>query len=135
MSHYTRIRTRLVDQEALLHALRAVGLAQIEVHDEPQHLYGFMGDRRPQRAEVIIRRRHVGRASNDIGFARTATGGFEAIISGFDRAKYDARWLDRLTQHYAHHVTRRQLEAQGFTLVEEEKCPDGRIRLTVRRAA
>jgi hypothetical protein len=70
MSHFTRVRTTLRDPEVLAAALREAGYPQAEVHDEPQVLYGYHGDARPERAEVIIRRQHIGQASNDIGFAR-----------------------------------------------------------------
>ena len=135
MSHFTRLKTRLTDQAALVKALADVGYKLVEVHDTPQHLYGYGGDRRAQTAEVIVRRKYVGKASNDIGFRRTDDGSFEAIISLFDRLKHSRGWLRRLTQRYAYHVARAKLQEQGFDLVSEETAKDGRIRLVLRRMA
>ena len=135
MSHFTRIKTRITDKAALVKALADVGYKLVEIHDTPQHLYGYGGDRRAQTAEVIVRRKYVGKASNDIGFRRTDDGSFEAIISAYDRRKHSQAWLDRLTQRYAYHVARAKLQEQGFDLVSEETARDGRIRLVLRRMA
>jgi hypothetical protein len=135
MSHFTRIKTRITDKAALVQALADVGYKLVEAHDTPQHLYGYGGDRRAQTAEVIVRRKYVGKASNDIGFRRTDDGSFEAIISLFDRLKHSRGWLRRLTQRYAYHVARAKLQEQGFDLVSEETAKDGRIRLVLRRMA
>lgn len=133
MSHFTTLKTTLVEKQFLVQALRDLGFKQVEVHEKAQHLHGYQGDVRPQTAEVIIRRRFIGPVSNDIGFKRRKDGTFDAIISDYDRAKYDRRWLNRLTQRYAYHAARAKLEEQGFTLVNEETREDGRIHLVLRR--
>lgn len=135
MSHFTRIRTQLRDPEVLVEALAGVGHHHVEVHDTPQTLYGYQGDARPETAEVVIRRQHVGSASNDIGFARRADGTFEAIISEFDRRKYDAGWLTRLTHSYSHAATLRYAETHGYEVATDEVQEDGSRRLTLRRTS
>ncbi|MCI0458267.1 MAG: DUF1257 domain-containing protein [Gemmataceae bacterium] len=135
MSHFTTLKTQITDIKALQAALADLGLAHVEVHATAQALYGYMGDARQQTAEVIVRRKHLGWLSNDLGFKRTAAGTFDAIISDYDRAKYSQEWLGKLTQRYAYHVARAKLEEQGFDLVAEEKTADGRIHLTLRRMA
>jgi hypothetical protein len=105
----------------------------VEVHDRPQPLVGWLGDRRSQSAEVIVRQRHVGLNSNDLGFARDEGGNYCALISDFDRFRFNATWLKRLHQRYAYHVSRDRLTEQGFDLVAEERTEDGNIRLTLRR--
>ncbi len=135
MSHFTKLRTRIIDADGLMKALADVGFREVEAHETAQHLYGYQGDVRPQTAEVIIRRKYVGPASNDIGFKRQADGTFEAVVSGYDRRKYSQAWLDRLTQRYAYHATCAKLADQGFSLVSEEKQVDGRIHLVLRRIA
>jgi uncharacterized protein DUF1257 len=135
MSHYTRVRTTLHDQRMLVRALKKLGFAQVESHDQPQALYGFRGDLRSQTAEVIIRRIHVGVASNDIGFARAPDSNFHAVISDYDRTKFDAAWLRRLTQTYGHESARSFAEEHGYDILTEETDKAGIIRLTLRRAA
>jgi hypothetical protein len=125
MSHFTRMRTALRDPDVLAAALRAVGYPQAEVHEQPQVMFGYRGDARPERAEVIVRREHIGRASNDIGFARRPDGTFEAIISGFDRGRHDERWLARLTQAYGHAAALKYAADHGYDVVADEVEQDG----------
>jgi len=134
MSHFTRVRTALRDPELLAKALGAVGLTP-EVHEQAQPLYGYQGDVRPERAEVIVRREHLGRLSNDIGFRRAVDGAFEAIVSQFDRQEYGEPWLQRLTQEYGRAATLQYAEHNGFEVTGEERETDGSIRLLLRRSA
>lgn len=133
MSHFTRLRTVLRDTDLLVTALGTVGYPHVEVHDTPRRLYGYRGDARPERAEVVIRRAQVGHASNDIGFARQADGSFEAIISDYDRLRHDERWLAAVTQAYGHAAALQYADAHGFDIVTDEIEQDGTRRLALRR--
>ncbi|MCR4413936.1 MAG: DUF1257 domain-containing protein [Thermoguttaceae bacterium] len=135
MSHFARLRTQIAEVEHLVAALADLGFGDVEVSETAQHLCGYQGDLRPQRAEVIIRRQHLGPLSNDLGFKRRGDGTFDAIISDYDRARYSGQWLGRLTQRYAYHAARAKLAEQGFTLVREETDDTGRIHLVLRRSA
>ena len=137
MSAYTTLQTRLVSADHLAMALRDLGLAGAELHEAGTALVGWLGDRRAERAEVVVRREHLTDSSNDIGFARGPDGTFVALISEYDREHcgYDDAWLERLTQRYAYHVARGQLEERGFDLVEESVDADDTIRLVLRRSA
>jgi hypothetical protein len=87
----------------------------IEVHEEPQHLYGFHGDRRAQTAHIIIRRKHIDSASNDIGFVRNEDGTYQAIISEFDQSiGFNNSWMGRLKQSYAQAKTVASLKKKGM---------------------
>lgn len=134
MSHFTRIRTQLRDAEVLAAALRDVGLQQVEVHDQPQTLYGYQGDVRPEKAEVIVRRAYVGPASNDIGFALGSGDTFEAIISEHDRRRYDQAWLTKLTRSYGYAATMKYAKTNGYEVETDEVQQDGSRRLTLRRS-
>jgi hypothetical protein len=135
MSHFTVLKTRIMDRDALVRALGELGFPEVEVHDTPKRLFGFEGLPRLETAEVIVRRKHIGRASNDLGFKKDRDGTYQAIISSFDRAKYGRAWLDRLSQRYAYHAAREKLAAQGFSLVEEDVRPNGEVHLVLRRMA
>lgn len=135
MSHFSKLRTRIADESALVKALNDVGFKHVEVHQEAQHLYGYRGDVRAQTAEVIVRRKYIGTASNDIGFKRGDDGIYDAIISDYDKRNYSQAWLNKLTQRYAYHVTRAKLEEQGFALVDEEAKQGEAIHLVLRRVS
>ena len=132
MSHFTSIKTQIKNRDALVKALADVGFARVEVHETGQPLYGFQGDVRPEKAEVIVRRQDLGAASNDIGFKQQKDGQFEAIISAYDRAyRYSRQWLKELTQRYGYHALMATVPEQGFVVEEEETLEDGTIRVVL----
>ncbi len=133
MSHFTCIKTQIKQVNSLVKSLADVGFNHVEVHESPQHLYGYQGDVRSQTAEVIIRRQYIGSASNDIGFKRQENGQFQAIISEYDRYQYSQQWLNQLTQRYGYHVLMATAPEQGFTVEEEETLEDGTVRVVVGR--
>ena len=91
------------DRRLLLAALADLGYAEVE-EGEALPLYGYQGDRRPETAELVVRRRHLGSASNDLGFARTP-GGFVPIISEYDqRVLHGGRLLTKLRTAYSERV-------------------------------
>ena len=71
-------------RELLLGALADLGYTQVE-EGVGLHLYGYRGDRRQETAELVVRRKHLGRLSNDLGFRKTEAG-YVPIISEYDRA-------------------------------------------------
>jgi uncharacterized protein YukE len=134
MSHYVKVETQFRDPQALLHALAQLGFGegQVEVHTEPQALYGFQGDVRPERAHIILRRAHVGRVSNDIGFVRGEDGTYQAIISEYDqKSRYGATWQGKLTQEYGIVKAQQQAARQGLQ-TQVIRREDGVVRLVAR---
>ena len=151
MSHYTKVKTRLTNKESLLKALEDMGFVkeQVKVSDVAMRLEGYNGDLRQDTAEIILPRKHVGGASNDIGFKLQEDGTYGAIISEYDQnnsaadykskyAKgchgYSATWLKRLNQRYAYHQVKEQISSQGF-FIESESEENGEILLKVNAAA
>jgi len=125
--------TKFQDEAALIDALLETGnwaRHQIEIHSPPQNLFGYRGDKRSQKAHIIIRRKHVGSASNDLGFVRGENGNYEAIISEYDSSKYGKAWIGQLTGNYAYHRIRREQESRGRR-VTRERCPNGHQRVVV----
>ena len=133
MSHYVECRPRFKDRQALVDALLAVGFSreQIELHDEAVPLYGYRGDRREQRAHVVIRRQHVGPAANDVGWERLPDGTHRAWVSEYDgRHRFDAAMQNRIKQEYAYSAVARQQHALGRT-VERRMLATGEIEVTI----
>lgn len=96
MSHYSKTDELHIKGDAeLVMALHHLGFTVLEQHATPQPLHGYQGDRRAQRAHVIIRRSHTGlAASNDVGFERNADGTWSAHISDYDaRNKFSPAWV------------------------------------------
>lgn len=133
MSRYCTVNTQFSDLNALLVAISETGkwtIAQIEQHATPQHLFGYKGDQRAEKAHIIIRRQHVGGASNDLGFVRGEDGNYEAIVSEYDSRRYGKDWIGKLTGNYAYHKVRLEQEARGRQ-VSRERCPNGHQRVVV----
>src|SRR5438876_10120610 len=88
------------DRRLLLAALADLGYGEVE-EGEALPLHGYQGDRRPETAEIVVRRRHLGSASNDLGFARTAAG-YVPVVSEYDqRVLHGGRFLVRLRTAYS----------------------------------
>ena len=124
MSAYMKLLTPMTDEESLLLALADLGFdrSKEEVHANAVPLVGYQDDRREQTANVIIRRKHVGSASNDMGFLDSATG-YQALISDYDRSHYGTNWLAELNQHYGTH----------FSAKQERMAAEERARLELER--
>lgn len=125
MSAYLTLLTPMVDTECLLDALADVGFGRevVEVNAQPVQLVGFEGLRRAQQAELVIRKQHVGAASNDLGFLHTPTG-YQLVVSDYDQRRYGTPWLQQLNVRYQEHSRRKQerlAEAERQRLEEQRR--------------
>lgn len=134
MSQYCECTPGFTDLATLIEALYGMGFneSQVENHDEPQHLYGYRGDQRPQKAHVIIRRKHVGDAANDIGFELKPTGEIVAHISAFDlETNFPETKMAQLKTEYAIAKVVRTQRDRGRT-VEVKRLPGNEADIHIR---
>ena len=142
MSHFVDILTEITDQKALVRALERMGFkGHVESYDHTVTIYGYLGDERPEKAHVVIRKQYVGPSSNDIGFEKKADGKFVAHISEYDmgegeyshrKAPYGEAWQKKLYQLYGVEKSKMEFENKGWTYVEdvdEKNRPRLRVRL------
>jgi len=114
MSKYEEMSTVLMHEGYLVEALEQMGYKP-EVYRDGAALYGYLGDERPEQAHVIIRRRQLNSASNDIGFVRDASGQYRAVVSDYDRGiGFDQAWLGRVSQAYKERQTMAVAKARGY---------------------
>jgi hypothetical protein len=127
MSHFTCIKTQLVEKEYLVRALEDLGY----VHEEGGvEIQGYGGNR--TRVDLKIATKSPG---YDIGFRRTGNA-YEIVADWWGiRDIKQEQFLQRVTQRYAYHAARAKLEEQGFALVREELQEGERIHLVLRRMA
>lgn len=111
MSKYQVYKDVVFKNRALLiAALADLGYPEVE-EGQALPLYGYRGDERAETAEIVVRRRRLGPASNDLGFTKTADG-YIPIISEYDRgALHGGRLLPRLRTAYSERVVE-QLKAR-----------------------
>lgn len=120
MSHYTTQKTSFKDREELIKALAAVGYSVVEYHPNGTYLYGYQGDKRADVAHVVVRRKHVGSASNDVGFRLALDGTYEAVVSEYDtRSTFTTEKMRELRVAYAHGVAVKGLRRMGCVSVQE----------------
>jgi hypothetical protein len=137
MSKYEELRTVLSEELFLVEALRDLGYNP-EVSNEGLSLYGYLGDARPEKAHIVIRRRQLDSASNDIGFARDANGVYRALISEYDRGiGFDNAWLGRVSQTYKERQTMAVAKSKGYRFLGRQvvETPAGKkvqLRFAVR---
>ena len=127
MSHFTRIRTQMVEKKYLTQALKDLGYTYEEGDVQ---IRGFAGGQTTAEIKVPTESRGY-----DIGF-RKAGDAYEIVadwwgVKGINQEQFQ----QQLTQRYAYHAARAKLEAQGFNLITEEVEQDGQIRLVLRRMA
>ena len=117
------------DRRLLLAALADLGYDAVE-EGERLALHGYRGDRRAETAEIVVRRQHLGHASNDLGFARTPAG-YAPIVSEYDaRTLHGGRFLPALRVAYAERaVAEVRLRLRGTA---RRTVEGGVVRITVR---
>lgn len=142
MSHFTEIKVNFLqkNEKQLVAALESIfGEGTVEVHEDGAALFGYQGDNRAQLSQsngnyappchLIIRRKHVGGASNDVGYQRTEDGKYVAYISDYDKhSNFSPQKQNKVLQEYTAKVTEKQLKSQGYAMKREVQ-KDGTIKL------
>jgi hypothetical protein len=101
MSHYATIAVKIKDRDVLIKALQdEFGKANVEIHVTPQNLIGYAGEQRGETATIIIRRKHVGPVSNDLGFNKKLDGTYEMLVSDYD-IRANGNRIQKLMTNYA----------------------------------
>ena len=125
MSHFTRIKTRIVKKDCLIQALRDLGYA---VQEGRLKIRGYGGNQ--TEVEVMMPTNNPG---YDLGFKKSGDV-YEMVADwyGIEDIQPDT-FLEQVQQRYAYHTVLERMQEQGFELVEEENLKDRTIHLTVRR--
>lgn len=125
MSHFTSIKTQIVEKEYLKQALTHLGYSYQEGNVQ---IRGYAGNRTSVEIKVV-----TNNPSYDIGFHKVGNA-YEIVADwwGIDDIQQE-QFLQQLNQRYAYNAARAKLEAQGFSLVSEEVQEGERIHLVLRR--
>lgn len=124
MSAYNEISTVYSDQQCLEAALAEIGYKP-QVSEKPQQLEGYHGDKRKQTAEIIIPRKQVGGASNDVGFKKNADGTFTLIVSDYDQgSNFNLKKQQQLKAVYAEKMALKQAKANGLKFTGKKTITD-----------
>ena len=133
MSAYKCIECDFVDRDALIEALKELGLDPV-IHETPQALRGYMGDKRNSLAQIVVDRTQLNKsftgASNDLGFNWNAkTKQWDMVCSEYDAR---AEVHQRVSQSYAKIMIEKALSKERFKI--KESTPSESLRQRQRTA-
>ena len=140
MSEYTTVQTEITDADILRLALQDVGLPFEEANVEAcgdingLSLVGYLGDTRPQQVQFAIRRRNLGRLSNDIGWAwDDSAQRYFAYVSDYDTHLPNVKQVvEQVAQRAAYHQVIKTVNEYGMMVESETVTPSGEIQVVVR---
>ncbi|NEQ65289.1 MAG: DUF1257 domain-containing protein [Symploca sp. SIO2D2] len=122
MSHFTTIKIQIKNGEILHQVLQELGY-QVECNTEVR---GYR--RNTTEAEYVIRQNN----GYDLGFRRT--GENYELVADFWGAKINQqKFVNAISQNYAHKTLMATVQEQGFDVEEEETLADGTVRVVVGR--
>lgn len=126
MSHFTKIKTRLVEPKYIVQALTDLGF---QVRQGRVKIRGYNGQQ--TEVDIMAPTRNPG---YDIGFAKAGEV-FDLVADWFGIKDIQPQaLLNQVQQRYAYHAVTERMAAQGFEIAQEQVEADRTIHLTVRRA-
>jgi predicted AlkP superfamily pyrophosphatase or phosphodiesterase len=125
MSHFTSIKTQIIEKEYLKQALSDLGHTY---QDGNIQIRGYQGNRTDVEIKVPTKN-----SAYDIGFRKSGNA-YEIVADwwGIRDIKQD-QFIQQVFHRYAYHAAKAKLEEQGFSLVSEEVQKEERIHLVLRR--
>jgi hypothetical protein len=125
MSHFTTIKTKIVEKQYLKQALSDLG----HIYQEGNvQIRGYQGIQTPVAIKIPTKN-----SGYDIGF-RQSGNAYEIVADWWGiRDIKQEQFLQQVSQRYAYHAAKAKLAEQGFSLVSEENQEGERIHLVLRR--
>ena len=148
MSHFTELECEFDQSQeaAFVKALEnKFGEGHVEVHEtgKGKGLMGYQGDDRSEqeknnpnyapKCEIIIRRKYVGKMSNDIGYRRLPNGKYAGYVSDYDQGRFGVEEQGKIAQFYSSYVHERLLKAKGWNSITKTVDAKGVITLKAKK--
>ena len=123
MSHFSRVKTRIVE---LLYLKRALADMELEVVEGRSKIRGYLG--RKMTVDLKVRTPE----GYDIGFIKS--GDTYEVVADWDMVRSFAQdsFIREVTRRYAYHVVTDQLQGENFQVVTENRQGEA-VSLTLRR--
>jgi len=131
ISEFHSCTISLTDNQCIIEALVEMGYKP-KVSDKPQNLYGYLGDKREQKAHIIIPRSQITNASNDIGFEKIGKN-YIVHISQYDEQIHSFD-IDKLKQLYGKHRIKKfvKMKTGKYNIKSQKVKKDGTIEIIIR---
>ncbi len=125
MSHFTSIKTKIVEKQYLKQALSELGHTYQEGKVQ---IRGYQGIQTSVAIKIP-----TNNSGYDIGF-RKSDNAYEMVADWWGIKDINQnKFIQQVSQRYAYHAAKAKLEEQGFSLVSEETQEGERIHLVLRR--
>ncbi|MHB8764768.1 MAG: DUF1257 domain-containing protein [Deferrisomatales bacterium] len=123
MSHFTKVKTKIVD---LMYLKKALKDLDYQFEEGRVKIRGYLG--RKMTVDMKVRTPD----GYDIGFVKS--GESWEVVADWDmiRSHTQASFVNEITRHYAYHVVKDQLASQDYQVVEERKQGQA-VSMTLRR--
>jgi hypothetical protein len=123
MSHFTRVKTKIVE---LLYLKRALQDLNLQFEEGKVKIRGYLG----KKTAVDLRIRTP--EGYDVGFVKV--GDTYEVVADWDMVKTYSQeaFVKEVSRRYAYHVVKDQLQVQEFKVVEEKRQGEA-VSLTLRR--
>ncbi|NET52787.1 MAG: DUF1257 domain-containing protein [Merismopedia sp. SIO2A8] len=123
MSHFTRIKVQIKDNNLLLQTLTELGYTV----EQNVQVRGYRSN--TTTSEYVIRCDN----GYDVGFQKSSDGNYE-VIANFQQAHLNIpQFIGAIQQKYAHNVLLQTVDEQGYTIEAEEVMEDGTVRVVLGR--
>ena len=131
MSEYVEVEVKFKDESILIQSLKEMGYKPL-IHKNAKKLEGYQGDKRSQKAHIIISRKQVGGASNDVGFEKVKKG-YVLHASAYDRAWRTGAKIKTLNKTYMENKLRKEVNrSSAFNITGRKVNKDGKIEIQLR---
>ena len=130
MSHFTKMRTRMVDEQCLRKALAREGY---KVPAGRVKIAGWNGQDRL----VDVGVPDLG-GGYGVGFERNAAEPFEAVADWSELSYLGVKkrtFVNAVSQSYGVEATLASMQTQGYTVAEQNNEADGSVRIVMRRVS
>ena len=125
MSHFSTIKTKLKDHDSLLKALQVLNY-DVEVNQKLEN----PADHQHEELEVHLA---IGK---DIGFRwNEASSAYELVtdLQTWDKPIPVERFLNKVSQTYAEEVLNKEMDEEGFTVLERKVNNEGSVEILATR--
>jgi hypothetical protein len=131
ISEFHIVKTRIKDQSVLVQTLKEMGYTPV-IHKEAKQLEGYQGDKRSQKAHIILPRKQVGSASNDVGFEKTKEG-FILHASAYDAPWRTGKKVKQLNKGYAENKLKKVVnKTSSCSILSRKENKKGQIEIQIR---
>jgi len=129
VSAYRKLKTQFRSKYRLREALVKAGV-EFEEHATERHLIGWHAHERPETATFIVRRKHIGPSSNDLGWSWNGHA-FEEIVSEFDSGRAGCTAIRQaVKREYAVLTATEAARAKGYRVARINQA-SGEVQLVV----